>query len=64
MGEIFELRNFLKERRREPSDPQPKVAEILFFTGVRYQKHSDASEMAIWAGPKGGPGTSRRKRKA
>ena len=40
-------------------------AEILFFTGVRYQKYAEITEMAVWADPRDGarPTSNSRKRK-
>ena len=63
MGEIVHL----SERARERRSPAIFMgqAEILFFTGVRYQKYTEVAEMAVWADPRDGadPGTSPRKRK-
>lgn len=67
MGELVHLRDFSKDRRNESGQPSLRGAEILFFTGVRYQKFTDMAEMAVWTDPQdgAGPGNSRkRKRRA
>ena len=67
MGELVNLRDFSTERRGDSSLSAERGAEILFFTGVRYEKFTDMAEMAVWTDPKdeSGPGNSRkRKRRA
>ena len=67
MGEVVNLRDFSRVRPGDIVVQPGRAAEILFFTGVRYQKHADMAEMAVWTDPQdgAGPGTSRkRKRRA
>lgn len=65
MGEIINICEKLKDRRRSATMNQPLSAEILFFTGVRYQKYADMAEMAVWVDPVDGTGphNSGRKRR-
>ncbi len=68
MGELLYLSKKFSGRRHEALASPTQNAQILFFTGVRYQKYTDFAEAAVLPAPKdkAGPGHSKtgRKRRA
>jgi hypothetical protein len=70
MGELVRFRpRGGRERKRENESARDESAQILFFTGVRYQRYGEADESpaidqrAPPSGDMGGAGGGRRKRR-
>ncbi|MEJ1157983.1 hypothetical protein [Prosthecomicrobium sp. N25] len=51
-------------RRTDRKDPSTGPAQLLFFTGIRYERHADAAapEIRPARGPRGNGRTGRRRR--
>jgi hypothetical protein len=70
MGELVQFRASAGAERSRPAPVERQEATIIFFTGVRYQRHEPATAIAPNAGsnapPEGGmdgAGGGRRKRR-
>lgn len=67
MGEIIDFRKTARDFGRKANAVNMAGAQILFFTGVRYQRHADDQISALALGPHDdngqGSGQNSRKRK-
>lgn len=61
MGEIVPLRR--DGRRRAKAAPQDGPAQILFFLGVRYERHDDGTDEPRRRDPVGAAPRRQRRRK-
>lgn len=67
MGEIIDFRKTARDFWRKANELNGAGAQILFFTGVRYQRHEDGQNSTLALGPHDdngqGAGQNARKRK-
>ena len=57
MGNVVAFRPRGENARRRPALAPGASAEILFFTGVRYERHVDVSDASQTARPRDGSGS-------